>query len=316
MMRNNSGNNHRFSIIHHLRPRRVRTIAVSLLLVSMYFSPQFVVLSLFSSTPRLQEGSFYAAAEIPELTLTSFSRENTTHAPVSSDSRIAGDHIVLNASWSPKDNVNGTSIHVNATAIPTVISETSNTSSVEIDTRALGNNVTCTINATVRLDNGSVISEIFTNVFLANFFIPSVTVLTPNGGEIWTGVNNITWSASDSNQDEVLTYEVLISSDSGESFQLLGSELSNTWLMWDSSSLLNKSTYIVEVRAFDGIYRGSDQSDSTFTAGELPTTTPTQPQPTAPPPPSDMTVASFVAAAIIASVCMSIIVYYVVKRQF
>ncbi|MHA2273858.1 MAG: hypothetical protein ACXACI_18565 [Candidatus Hodarchaeales archaeon] len=315
MMTNNSDKKPRFNIMHHLRPRRVRTITISLLLVSLYFSPQFVLLSLFSSIPNLQEGSFQTAAEIPELTLTSFSRENTTHAPVSSDSRIAGDHIVLNASWSPTDNVNGTSIHVNATAIPIVISETSNTSSVEIDTRALGNNVTCTINATVRLDNGSVISEIFTNVFLGNFFIPSVTVLTPNGGEIWTGVNNITWSASDSNQDEVLTYDVLISSDSGESFQLLGAELTDTWFLWDSGSLLNKSTYIVEVRAFDGIYTGSDQSDSTFTAGELPTTSPTSPPP-GPPAPSDFTVASFVAAAILASVCMSIIVYYVVKRQF
>ncbi|MHA1934585.1 MAG: hypothetical protein ACW97A_04840 [Candidatus Thorarchaeota archaeon] len=316
MMRNNSRNNHRFNILHKLLPRRGCALTAFLLLVSLFLSPQFVAFSLYSSTPQLQEGSFYTAAEVPELTLTSYSRENTTHAPVLSDSRIAGDHIVLNASWSPSDNVNGTSIHVNATAIPLVISENSNTSSVEIDTRALGNNVTCTINATVRLDNGSVISEIFTDVFLGNFFFPSVTVLAPNGGEVWTGVNNITWSVSDRNQDEVLTYEVLISSDSGDSFELLGAELTDTWFEWDSGSLLNKSTYLVEVRAFDGIYTGSDQSDSTFTAGELPTSTPTLPPPTSPPAPSATTVASFVAAAIIASVVMSIIVYYVVKRQF
>lgn len=315
MMRSNSRNNNRFSITHHLLPRRVRTISVSLLLVSLYFSPQFVVISLLSSTPQLQEGSFYTAAELPVLSLTSFSRENTTHVPVSSDSRIAGDHIVLNASWFPTDNVNGTLIQVNATAIPIVISETSNTSSVEIDTRALGNNVTCTINATVRLDNGSVISEIFTNVFLGNFFIPSVTVLTPNGGEVWTGINNITWSATDQNQDESLTYEVLFSIDDGVTFQILGTELTDTWFEWDSTGLTYSNECLVEVRAFDGIYTGSDESDNPFTAGELPTTSPTSPPP-GPPPPSDFTVASFVAAAILASVCMSIIVYYVVKRQF
>ena len=95
MMRNNSRNNHRFNILHKLRPRRGWTITAFLILVFLCFSPQFVVFSILSSTPQLQEGTFYTAAEIPDLTLTSYSRENTTHAPVSSDSMIAGDHIVL-----------------------------------------------------------------------------------------------------------------------------------------------------------------------------------------------------------------------------
>lgn len=254
---------------------------------------------------------------MPTLVLSSYSRSNSTPMPVTSGLRIAGDHIILNATWIPKKSANGTVIVVNASAIPSMINATSLTNSVEIDTRALGNNATCKITVTTKLVNGTSLSQIFTNVFLGNFFVPHVRVLSPNGGEKWEGQHNITWTGWDKNSDDILTYEVLLSPDDGETFQLLASELSVDWLQWDFSGFLNMSTYIIMVRVSDGIYQTSDTSDSSFTAGmvnptstSLPTTTTTPPSI----PLGEIQLALFIAAAIIIGALFSVVVYYQAKH--
>ncbi|MCK5240376.1 MAG: hypothetical protein KAR33_12540, partial [Candidatus Thorarchaeota archaeon] len=79
-------------------------------------------------------------------------------------------------------------------------------------------------------------------------------------------------------------------------------------------------TYIIEVRATDGIYTTSDRSDATFEAGGVvPTSTTTtgttSPSTTAPPPEAlDVRIGIFVAAAIIFSAFLSLIVYQQAKR--
>lgn len=276
----------------------------SLLLSAPYFPA--------STTPELVAEQ----VEVPTLVLSSYSRSNSTPMPVTSGLQIAGDHIVLNATWIPKKSVNSTGIVVNATAIPSVINATSQTNSVEIDTRALGNNATCKITVTAKLVNGTSLSQIFNNVFLGNFFVPHVKVLSPNGGEIWTGQQNITWIGWDKNSDDVLTYEVLLSPDDGETFQLLASQLSVEWLQWDFHGFLNKSTYIIMVRVSDGIYQTSDTSDSSFTAGTMNLTPTDTTIPTTTPlvPPEDIQLALFISAAIIIGALFSVVVYYQAKH--
>ena len=264
--------------------------------------------------------NFQSAAETPVLLLTYYSRFNDTPTPIESGDKISGDHVILNATWTPLDNVNGTVIHVNATAIPNVISAEGTNNTVEIDTRSLGNNATCTVNVTTWLLNGTILTEIFTEVFIGNFFTPHIAVLTPNGGETWTEQHNITWIAWDNNIDDILSFEILLSADGGTSFQLITSELTTQWFLWDFSGFLRDTTYIIEVRATDGIYTTSDRSDATFEAGGVvPTSTTTTgttiPSTTAPPPEAlDVRIGIFVAAAIIFSAFLSLIVYQQAKR--
>ncbi|MHA1906307.1 MAG: hypothetical protein ACW98Y_03355 [Candidatus Thorarchaeota archaeon] len=213
---------------------------------------------------------FYSAAETPTLSLTYYSRFNNTHTPVESSSKLSGDHVILNATWSPADNVNGTLIQVNAPAIPNVITAEGENNTVEIDTRALGNNATCTVNVTTQLLNGTVLKEFYTDVIIGNFFTPHIEVLTPNGGEAWPQQHNITWFAWDNNTDDVLSFEILLSADDGTTFQLLASEIETQWFVWDFSGFMNHSSYIIEVRVSDGIYTASDQSDTSFIAGGVP----------------------------------------------
>ncbi len=267
--------------------------------------------------PQNQEQEQMLAAELPTLSLSYYSNWNDTLIPVDSGDRISGDHIVLNVTWSPSENANGSLIEVNATAIPMVISESTNESSVEIDTRALGNNATVKINCTTWLTNGTPISQIIDNVFLGNFFKPHVELVSPNGGEVWTGIHNITWQAWDNNTQESLTFEVLLSSDGGMTFQLLESDLTTTWVEWDTNGFSNLSTYMVQVRASDGIYITTDTSDSPFTAGNVDTGPPSgTTTSTITNDIEELRTALFIAAAIILSALFAVIVYYLAKREF
>ncbi|MFW9889521.1 MAG: hypothetical protein ACFFER_15140, partial [Candidatus Thorarchaeota archaeon] len=242
---------------------------LSLLLLVLLVSPLFLQMQgLPDATLERHENRLaHPSAEDIVLNLTYWSRTDRSIGFVNSGDKIGGDHVTINATWTPSDLVDHVGIEVTAPAIPSAISNRSTTNSVEIDTRGLGNNATCTIRSTVWLVNGSEYREIVENVYIGNFFIPSLTVLTPNGGETWIGMNNITWKAWDTNQDETLTYEVSFSSNSGATFQPIAFNLNRTWLIWDCSECPFLSTYLVQVSATDGIYHVSDRSDATFTAG-------------------------------------------------
>lgn len=261
-----------------------------------------------------------AAANPVTLDLTYYSSSNLTEVPVVPDSTIAGDHIILRALWSTSD-VNRSRLQVFAPAIPTSISIEKNTNLLELDTRNLGNNATCLINSTAWLINGTVISKIIQNVYIGNFFVPRIRVITPNGGEQWTGVNTITWLASDSNYDESLSYDVRISSDSGITFVTLASSLTQKYYNWNCSSYEKLDTYIVEIRVTDGIYFSSDRSNSPFTAGDIisnwtstTTTTTTTPQNNTSQ--IDARLAIIIAILVLSSAVMALLVYYVARKWF
>ncbi|RDE14796.1 MAG: hypothetical protein C4K47_03710 [Candidatus Thorarchaeota archaeon] len=229
---------------------------------------------------------------------------------VHSGDTISGDHIILNATWTPLGLVVKTRIVVNATAIPKAISNESSSTTASVDTRQLGNNASCVIIASAWLYNGTFVEETVTNVFIGNFLVPHVRVISPNGGEHWTGAHNITWFGWDNNSEEELTYEVRLSSDSGLTFQLLSKGLNKTWFTWYTQGFLNISTYVVEIRVSDGIYMNRDTSDAPFTAGDVlvtRTTTTTD---------QGFIIGLFISAAIISSAVMSLVVYYAAKRWY
>jgi hypothetical protein len=306
-----------------LRSFALATILLLLLIVGALFHPAPLLATITEES--LGGKTFAYCSDNPDVSLTYHSLWNQTETPVHSGDRISGDRVVLRGTWSPLGTVVQSRIDVNATAIPRSISNQSPSSSVWIDTRGLGNNATCIITVFALLLNESTINQTFSNVFIGNFFVPHVIVLFPNGGEHWTGVNNVTWFGWDNNTDEPLTYEALLSSDSGISFQLLATHLSSTWYQWDCTGFLNLSTYMIEVRVTDGIYVSFDRSDGTFTAGNIPTTTTSTTTTTTTTTTNTTTtttvdnrfiVGFFISAAIVSSAVMALIVYYAAKRWF
>jgi hypothetical protein len=288
----------------------ILALMISLILpVSVPVSPTLDT----QSTPSPLEFESLAAA--PRLNLIYYTLSDSTEREVTSDSFIAGDHVILKATWN-EPLLDRSRIEVVAPAIPATLSQELDTNTTEIDTRYLGNNATCTINATAWLTNGTIFFQTYENVYIGNFFVPTITIISPNGNETWTGINNITWTASDVNEADVLRYDVRLSSDNGVFFETLASSITTKWFEWDCSALDKLDTYRIEVRVTDGIYFSSDQSDSSFTAGEIVHTTITTTTTTTPSTTFDARLTAFVIILLGSCSIMAIIVYYAARKWF
>jgi hypothetical protein len=293
---------------------RTGLVMIALLMVSISL-PVMNPIPETSQNVLSQTHDFLPSAETPDLNLTYTTRTLFVDTPVQSGDTIAGDHVTLKAEWSPS-LVNSSRLEVHAPAIPSTLVIEDNETTLEIDTRALGNNATCTITSTAYLTNGSVMVLEFMDVYIGNYFSPKVTVTSPNGGEVWTGIHNITWSASDMNIDDTLLFDVLVSSDSSQSYETLITSTNLTWFEWNTSALTQMESYIVQIRVTDGIYFFSDYSDDLFTAGTiLPTSTTT---PTTPTTPNGLEprIIAFVAILLISSGIMALVVYYAARKWF
>ena len=99
--------------------------------------------------------------------------------------------------------------------------------------------------------------------------VPSVTVLSPNGGESWSGTEVATWEASDSDGD-TLTYTVMHSADGGSSWVPVSIAITQTTYLVDSTQLAGSTNALIKVIASDGVNNGEDQSDAAFAVATKP----------------------------------------------
>ena len=100
---------------------------------------------------------------------------------------------------------------------------------------------------------------------------PTVQVLSPNGGENWSGTQTVTWTAGDLDGDP-LNFTVLYSRDGGTSWTPLTTGLSTTNFAFDTAPLAGGSQCLVKVRASDGFHTAEDISDGFFTVPRRPPT--------------------------------------------
>ncbi len=163
-----------------------------------------------------------------------------------------------------------------------------------------------------------------------NFFAPEMLTVSVAG----TGASKtISWTSSDLNLGDEHFYEVLVSPDSGVSYQLLATNITTGSYVWDSTSFLTRDTYRAEVRVYDndpvenpdGIATGEywmgltdSLESSVFSAGTITptpvtTTTPTTTTGVAPPPLIDPLIIGLIAG-IGAGVVVVLILFLVKKR--
>ena len=299
--------------------RVVIGLALVLIVISPFALSYMGHIQLVDDRLSLSSDQNIVSADVPSLTLTYTSLTLETDTPVQSGDTIGGDHVTLKTEWQPE--VNNSRLEVHAPAIPSILTADDNVSTLEIDTRFLGNNATCTIVASTMLSNGTIFTTEFTDVYIGNFFVPKVQVVTPNGGENWTSLHNITWAASDVNGDDTLFFDVLFSDDSGESFEFLVESTNRTSFEWDCSNLNQGDNYSIEVRVTDSIYFNSDTSDGEFSAGTVVVTTPppTSTTTTTTPPNNpflEPRIVVFVAILLFSSGIMALVVYYAARKWF
>jgi len=119
------------------------------------------------------------------------------------------------------------------------------------------------------------------SIFIANVFkwlaenrAPTVEVTYPNGGEVLSGVANITWTALDLDGDS-LTFNVSYSANNGSSWISLATNSAQTWFLWNTALSADGSEYLIRVVVSDGGLTSLDVSDDTFTVENVVSTTTT-----------------------------------------
>jgi len=83
--------------------------------------------------------------------------------------------------------------------------------------------------------------------------LPVVEIISPQAGDLWVGVREITWTASDADDaEEDLVIKLEHSGDGGASWKLIADEEANDGsYMWDTSQVRKGGKYIVKVTATD-----------------------------------------------------------------
>lgn len=94
--------------------------------------------------------------------------------------------------------------------------------------------------------------------------VPEITVVSPNGGEIWEGIQTAEWSAVDFD-DDPLRFTILYSADAGMTWLPVATNIAGNQFDIDSSGLPASTDARLRVLASDGANTAWDDSDSAFT---------------------------------------------------
>jgi hypothetical protein len=98
---------------------------------------------------------------------------------------------------------------------------------------------------------------------------PIVSVVSPNGGEHWSGSENVQWTASDADGDDLL-FTVLFSGDAGATWQVLGTQIDALGFVVDSTGLPGTDQALIRVLASDGGHTAEDDGDAVFSVAAKP----------------------------------------------
>lgn len=128
-------------------------------------------------------------------------------------------------------------------------------------------------------DGATSATQTFTITVNAVNDAPTITLISPNGGQVWAGgsSHDITWSASDVDTGQTLGINLDYTTDGGSSFTNIVEGLTNSGTYSWTTPAINSSTVKIRALAIDDAAptaAGSDLSDANFTIDtELPDTT-------------------------------------------
>lgn len=106
--------------------------------------------------------------------------------------------------------------------------------------------------------------------------LPTITLDSPNGGQIYAGdsTQDITWTASDPDVGDTVTIDLEYTTDGGATYTPIASGLANTGTYSWTVPAIDSTTVTVRATASDGSLTADDSSDGTFTVDS---TAPTDP---------------------------------------
>ena len=104
----------------------------------------------------------------------------------------------------------------------------------------------------------------------AGLSIPTVSNVTPSGGNLKEDTIHVVWSATDADPEDTLTYEVHFSRDGGANWVVVAENLDEPTAEVDRVNLASTSQGLFRVLATDGINTGSGQSAEPFVVPNVP----------------------------------------------
>lgn len=99
--------------------------------------------------------------------------------------------------------------------------------------------------------------------------VPVVTLLVPNGGEIWEGHETIAWEAVDQDGDD-MSFTLQYSPDGGATWLPVATGIPGNQHDVDTSGLPGSGEALIRILASDGANTGEDVSDGVFTVAMKP----------------------------------------------
>ena len=94
---------------------------------------------------------------------------------------------------------------------------------------------------------------------------PIVEIVSPDGGETWSGSRTIRWNTTDKNRTDTHTFEIYISTDGGNSDgSIHDATVFSSSATWDTTKYSDGTKYRIKVVAGDGKAQGEDSSSNNF----------------------------------------------------
>ncbi len=224
----------------------MRTIFVLLILSSLAELHE----AQMSSSQVSTVGNLGLSSSCLGITLNWTSYENTQPTPLENSSIIVGNLILLNASAShpmdPNLDICNTSISLFIDGGGSV-SNITNGTSASLLVPWLSYNITGSVHIESVACNGTRLGCSYTNLTFGNSFYPNLSDLhVSHENDYWT----ITWSASDKNLGDSLTFDVLMSADGGVAYQYIARDLNTSSFEWNATGF-PKTDLAFLVRATD-----------------------------------------------------------------
>ncbi len=139
---------------------------------------------------------------------------------------------------------------------------------VLIDTYTLGNKSELIVVANAYGETGPLLSgAAVAGVTVCNLFAPRITDIRIDG---LGALKNVSWTIVDRNAGESHVSEVWLSPDSGVSFYILASNLTESYYLWDSTGYLARDTYVFRVRTRDSSDLCGEARSASFTHTQNP----------------------------------------------
>jgi len=102
---------------------------------------------------------------------------------------------------------------------------------------------------------------------------PTVTLISPDGGEVASGIHQIQWTATDPEGDP-LNFDLYYSDDSGAGWTQIDSGLNGPGpgytYNWDTTTVFDGNQYMIRVVASDGNWTRRDSSSGVFEVDNIP----------------------------------------------